>query len=149
MKDRSKTIQVFSMHCKCKIFQSMVLWVNQGLCQVCSFTNTTQSFSEIKFRENHSLIYGKKTNQIVFIYEKILIIEVSNQTVFCTYGIVRNCMARNFHILKLYDKKFWSTRVSNLRHSNYITDPFTLLGSLYYIGLLSKNRQPLFHIGQN
>ena len=69
---------------------------NQGLGHLCSVANTTESFSETKFRKKnqHFLVYGK-TPIIQFSYmEKCL--SQRFHTMFCTYGIVWNCMTRSF-----------------------------------------------------
>ena len=85
------------------------LWcfVNQGLCHLCSVANTTENFSETKFRKKKSkfLVYGKTHYHTIFVYGKMLIIEFSYNFLY-----VWNCM-------KLYDKKF-------LIYGNYMIRSF-------------------------
>ena len=78
---------------------------NQSLCKLCWFANTTDNFSETKFRKKKSkfLVYGK-TPIIQFSFmEKMLLIEFSYNFLY-----VWNCM-------KLYDKKFLIYGICMLR----------------------------------
>ena len=70
---------------------------NQGLCHLCSVANTTESFSETKFRKKKSKFFGlwKNTNHTIFIYGKMFIIEISYNVLYL------------WHCMELYDKKFF------------------------------------------
>ena len=69
---------------------------NQGLCHLCSVANTTEKFSETKFRKKNS-IFGlwKNTYNTIFIYGKMFIIEISYNVLYV------------WHCMELYDKKFF------------------------------------------
>ena len=88
---------------------------NQGLCHLSSVATTTENFSESKFRKKKSkfFVYGKTHYHTIFIYGKMLIIEFSYNFLYV------------WHCMKLYDKKFWSTRVTSKRI--LLTSKFTTL----------------------
>ena len=70
---------------------------NQGLCHLCSVANTTESFSETKFRKKKSKFFGlwRNTFHTIFIYGKMFIIEISYNVLYV------------WHCMELYDKKFF------------------------------------------
>ena len=70
---------------------------NQGLCHLSSVANTTENFSETKFRKKKIKIFGlwKNTYHTIFIYGKKFIIEISYNVLYV------------WHCMELYDKKFF------------------------------------------
>ena len=91
---------------------------NQGLSHLCLVANTTNNFSETKFRKKKSKLgLWENTYHTIFIYGKMLIIEFSYNFLY-----VWNCM-------KLYDKKF-------LIYENCMIRSFGQPGQL----LLQKNQ---------
>ena len=69
---------------------------NQGLCHLCSVANTTEKFSETKFRKIKSkfLVYGKTPIIQFSLFGKMFIIEISYNVLYV------------WHCMELYDKKF-------------------------------------------
>ena len=85
---------------------------NQGVCHLCSVATTTENFSETKFR--------KKKNKIFCLWKHTLsynfhIWKNAYHRVFIQFSVRMELYEIVWqevsHIWKLYDKKFWSTRV--------------------------------------
>ena len=86
---------------------------NQCLSHICSVANTTENFSETKFRRKKSkfLVCGK-IPIIQFSY-----MENAYHRVFIQFSVRMELYEKKFLIYgKLYDKKFWSTRVDKELH---------------------------------
>ena len=86
---------------------------NQGLCHLCSVANTTEKFSETKFRKKKSkfLVYGK-TSIIQFSYMEKCLSEISYNVLYV------------WHCMELYDKKFF---INGNRMIRSFGQPGTLL----------------------
>ena len=83
------------MHCKCKDRPIFAALSNQGLCHLCLAANTTENFSEVNLeRKNQTFWFMEKNRHTIFIYGKMIIIEISYNFLY-----VWLCM-------ELYDKKF-------------------------------------------
>ena len=78
VKDSAKTIQVNFYALQKQDRPTFKALSNQGLCHLCSVSNTTQSFSEKKLQTKHNiLVCGKNTKYSKSIYGKMLTIEIS------------------------------------------------------------------------
>ena len=83
--------------------QFLVLCVSQGVCHLRLVTNTTQLFFKNGFKKNHLFRSWKNTCHIIFIFAKMLVVEISY-----IFLYVWNCM-------KLYGRKFFNHGNSMIR----------------------------------
>ena len=92
-KTARRQFRSFSMHCKCMTVQTFVLWVNQGLCHLCSVSNTAKIFPNLMLKTKNELFgLWKNTYHTISINGKRLIIEFSCNFLYVLYEIVLNCM---------------------------------------------------------
>ena len=96
MKDGSKTTSRFLCIVNAWTVQTLVFWVNQGICHLCSVANTKKIFRKLNL-ETKNQLFGlwKNIYRTILIYGKILIGEFSYNFLY-----VWNCV-------KFYDKKFF------------------------------------------
>ena len=86
----------------------------------------------VAVKTKNFLVHGKRFRNTFLVHGKPLV-GVYFITIFCTFGIVRNCMTSIFFYLrKINDKHFWSTRVVIIvpisKKTEYLFENISLLG---------------------
>ena len=96
-KSTRRQFRSFSMHCKCKTVQPLVLWVTKVLVTCVRLQTQPKICQKINLRtKNNFLVYGENTYHTISIYGKMLIIEFSYNFLY-----VWNCMKRNFPFMRI------------------------------------------------